>query len=63
MNKTMEFNDLMKKVKRHDTQIGTIYLLTIPSEKIRKTFRDTSEVVPYMNRQGYKVMLNGKEEA
>lgn len=57
--KTISFDKLMNCVRYVDTPLGDRYVLTLDGK--RKIFKDTDEVIPYANEQGYKVMLNGEE--
>jgi hypothetical protein len=58
-DKTVDFDKLMNNVRFVDTPVGGIYLLQF--DGMRARFKDTDEVIPYMNDHGYVVTLNGEE--
>lgn len=59
MKKTITFDRLMACVRYVDTPMGGRYLMTF--DGMRRIFKDTAEVVPYVKEQGYTVIDGGKE--
>jgi len=58
-DKTVDFNRLMAKVRFVDTPLGGRYLMTF--DGMREIFKDTGDVIPFVNKKGYRVILNGEE--